>query len=234
VGHEHDLGSTLARVTCYVGVFVLASRWLFQRLYDGSGRPVADLPVARYFESALAAALAYSYYVAAALLAKAAFPQFLRDHLFDGLALAALVGFAVSRFPRDNPSIAFAVVRRPASLMVLLFIVGALIFGLIAATAVFGAGSDDFFGGGTASPVGTCAIWGGCLFPWAYFTMVSSVDLDYKRLTLTERTIWWFSKRPSGAAGIPQVDAAARAPTVSLEDAANTVQSADGEHISQS
>ncbi len=51
--------------------------------------------------------MAYSMYVAAAVVAGAAFPEFLREHLFDGLAPAALVGYLVSKLPFTKPREAF-------------------------------------------------------------------------------------------------------------------------------
>jgi hypothetical protein len=53
-------------------------------------------------EAVIAAMVAYGIYVGAALLANAEFPRFLRDHLFDGLAPAALVAFLIRRFPHPK------------------------------------------------------------------------------------------------------------------------------------
>jgi len=51
------------------------------------------------FEQVVAGAIAYGFYVAAAMMAGAQLPEFLRDHLFDGFAPAALVGFLIYRVP---------------------------------------------------------------------------------------------------------------------------------------
>src|SRR6266436_6340744 len=50
---------------------------------DRPGRSLRDW-VRDHLKSIVAAAMAYCYYVAAAWLAGAEFPQFLRDHPFDG------------------------------------------------------------------------------------------------------------------------------------------------------
>jgi hypothetical protein len=85
----------------------------------------------------IAAVTAYVFYAAAALIADAKMPEFLREHLFDGLAPAAVVGLLVSSIPREHPRAALPWIRRPVMILVVLFAGGALIFGLIAAAAVF-------------------------------------------------------------------------------------------------
>jgi hypothetical protein len=126
-------------------------------------RPTTDdMPGTIRPEQAIAAALAYGYYVAAALMAGAQFPEFLRDHLFDGFGPAALVGFLIYRF---NPGVRGAAAgselpRRPTFLSA--FIAGAAVMGLIAAAAVFSSGLDDYFW-----PVFGAAWLGGSTFPLA-------------------------------------------------------------------
>ena len=55
-----------------------------------------------HYTAVIAGAMAYGTYVAADLLAGAAFPQFLREHLFDGFAPAALVGILVDLYPSET------------------------------------------------------------------------------------------------------------------------------------
>ena len=79
-----------------------AAWWLLLRYTWLKARPrrLAQAPV-------VAAVMAYIVYVTAAFWAGAEFPQFLREHLFDGLAPAAAVGFLVNRVPMDSPRTAF-------------------------------------------------------------------------------------------------------------------------------
>jgi hypothetical protein len=99
------------------------------------------------FEQAAAGAIAYGFYVAAAMMAGAQLPEFLRDHLFDGFAPAALVGFLIYRIPNAQPR--FATIS-------LFYLLSAAVFGLIAAAAVFSSGKNDFL-----PPVLSAAIIGG-------------------------------------------------------------------------
>jgi hypothetical protein len=131
------------------------ARQLFGMLFkrsSGERKQAADS--SRRLEAVVAAIMAYSIYVAAAILAGAAFPMFLREHLFDGLAPAALVGFLVNSFPRDSPRTAFPWIRLPIMIAILFGIGGGLIFGLIAAAAVFTSGSKEF-----AKPVIFARYW---------------------------------------------------------------------------
>lgn len=141
----------------------------------------------------LAAVTGYVFYVAAALIADAKMPEFLREHLFDGLAPAAVVGLLVNSIPREHPRAALPWIRRPVMILVVLFAGGALIFGLIAAAAVFTSGS-----GGFAQPVRICALLGGILFAAAYWAAVGE-DVDVSD-RWRGRVEWWFRKRPKGAA----------------------------------
>jgi hypothetical protein len=79
---------------------------------------------------------------------------------------------------------------------------GALVFGLIAAAAVFSSGSDDFLG----KPVGWSALAGGSVFLYSVFAVAT--------LPKRPRVVrWLFEKRPKRLAmsesGGPE-DAAAR------------------------
>ena len=138
----------------------------------------------------VAAAMAYGFYVAAALFAGAKFPEFLREHLFDGLAPAAVVGLLVGSYRWDNPLAAFPWIRRPVLILFVVFVGSALIFGLIAAAAVFASGSNDFTG-----PVWTCAWRGGLIFTIGYFLVAGRAVAGWPA-----RVQWWLSERPTTAA----------------------------------
>ena len=99
------------------------------------------------FESVFASMVAYGFYVAAALWAGAEFPKFLQDHLFDGLAPAALVGVLVSLLLRDDPRTILPWIRWPWMILVLFLISGALISGLIAAAAIFSSATNNYGSG---------------------------------------------------------------------------------------
>ena len=141
----------------------------------------------------IAAVTAYVFYVAAALIADAKMPEFLREHLFDGLAPAAVVGLLVSSIPREHPRAALPWIRRPVMILVVLFAGGALIFGLIAAAAVFASGSNGF-----AQPVRICALGGGILFAGTYWAAAGE-DVEVSD-RWWPRVEWWFRKRPKPAA----------------------------------
>jgi hypothetical protein len=141
----------------------------------------------------IAAALAYSAYVAAALDAGAEFPGFLREHLFDGLAPAAAVGLLVNNFPAESPENALPWIRRPVMVLVAFLAGGALSFGLIAAAAVFSSGTDNF-----GPPVALCAATGGFVFSAAFLAGAQPVALARKSWWFKVR--WWFGKRPKRAA----------------------------------
>lgn len=146
-----------------------------------------------HYKSLVAGVMAYSYYVAAALMAGAEFPKFLRDHLFDGLAPAVLVGILVDFYPRANPTTAFGKIRRPATMMLIVFFIpGAVIFGLIGMAAIFSSGANDY-----VLPVIFAAFWGGWTVPLAYMAQVLAPD-DNTSIgeTRWSRTKWWFKKRP--------------------------------------
>jgi hypothetical protein len=112
--------------------------------------PTGDTQSPIGIEEVAAAATAYGYYIASALMVGAQFPGFLRDHLFDGFAPAALVGFLIYR-------IHGAQVR--LSKIALLYLQSATVFGLIAAAAIFTSGKDNFV------PVLYAALIGGFMFP---------------------------------------------------------------------
>jgi|ERR1700691_2155258 peptidoglycan/LPS O-acetylase OafA/YrhL len=97
--------------------------------------PADDTHGPIHFEQVAAGAIAYGFYIAAAMAAGAQFPEFLRDHLFDGFAPAVLVGYLIYRVPNT---------RARFSTIAFLYLLSAAIFALIAAAAVFSSGEDDF------------------------------------------------------------------------------------------
>jgi hypothetical protein len=105
---------------------------------------------------AVATVMGYLCYVAAALLAGAEFPEFMREHLFDGLAPAVAVGFVVNSFGPKSLDKALTWIEWPVMIAILYCAGGALIFGAIAWAAVFQSGSHDF-----GTPILDCALWGG-------------------------------------------------------------------------
>jgi hypothetical protein len=117
---------------------------------DDTGSPISSGQI-------IAGALAYGYYVAAALMTGVVFPKFLQDHLFDGFAPAVLVGFLIYRFRvedgKPNPY------QKPWISLVLLYFLSAAVFAVIAAAAVFSSGIYDF------APVLWAAVIGGATFP---------------------------------------------------------------------
>ena len=120
-----------------------------------------------HYTPVIAGALAYACYILADLRAYAPFPQFLRDHLFDGLAPAALVGILVDLYPEDLTTDAFSKIRRPFMIALMLFVSGAVIFGLIAVAAVFGTGENKY-----GYPTLDVALTGGFIFSWAYIQQI--------------------------------------------------------------
>jgi hypothetical protein len=141
--------------------------------------------VLRRFDAITAGVMGYGFYVAADCLSAAEWPEFLRDHLFDGLVPAALIGLPILFLPRDNPHTAFPRIRKPWMILASFYVCGALIFGLVAAAAVFSSGSKYF-----GDTIGFCAALGGIVFPLAYFRAV----LDY--IPESKFWKWWFTKRP--------------------------------------
>jgi len=156
---------------------------------DRSNQTSADW-VRSHYTSVVAGAMAYACYLIADLKASAPFPQFLRDHLFDGLAPAALVGVLVDLFPSENPAGAFPRIRRPITIMLMLFAAGAAIFGLIAAAAVFSSGRSDY-----GSPVWSLALFGGFLFGYGYYNQVGRIHGRSLGKDYWSRKMWWFGKR---------------------------------------
>jgi WD40 repeat protein len=170
--------------------------------YTPSARTSGDRPdrslrdwVRDHLKPMIAAAMAYTYYVAAAWLAGADFPQFLQDHLFDGLAPAALVGLLIDFYPTADPVTAFPRIRRPVVIPIMFFVLGTVIFGLIAAAAVFSSGENNY-----ALVVPRTALYGGLIFPVAYITQVAG-PVTPRGETWWSRMMWWFRARP-----IDQVD----------------------------
>jgi hypothetical protein len=175
--------------------------------------PVRDLQAIIRFEPILAAALAYGSYVSAALMGGARFPGFLRDHLFDGLAPAAVVSVLIALMPQDKPHAAFPWIRRPFVIVALFFSAGLLVFGLIAAAAVFTSGTDHFY-----PALLFVALLGGYIFPYVYVIQTASfvrtglAEAGYdKRKRRLAWFAWWFAKRPessrlAGADDLEQLD----------------------------
>jgi hypothetical protein len=177
---EQAIGFILAGVMVAVGGLAL---YIKNSIYDWYSWPEETR---RRIDSIAAAVLAYLCYVSADFLAGSEFPRFLRDHLFDGLVPAALVGILIGRFPRDNPLEAFPRIERPINILVWLFAGGALVFGVIAAAAVFSSEGTDY-----GDAIYFCASYGGGLFVVAYVTLVSE--------HLRARQKWWFTKRSEEA-----------------------------------
>jgi hypothetical protein len=195
-GAEYSLGMWLAISIAGFGVVALSTRVMLIKEFDLQ-KPSKNAPP--IFETVLAAIMAYGFYLAAAFQADAEFPQFLRDHLFDGLALAALAGLLVKSFPRNDPRAALPWIRWPFLIPILFAVGGAMIFGLIGATAVFSSGSNDFW------PAGLCALCGGLLFPQAYGQAISFTDdLSGWR----PRLKWWFKNRSNDTAATATDDTA--------------------------
>jgi hypothetical protein len=170
-----------------VAIYSLAGTALAVRKTLGVQKSAPDAGAPWHFGSVVASMMAYGFYVAAALMANAEFPQFLRDHLFDGLAPAALVGVLVDRSLRDDPREAFPRVRRPVWILFDLFISGIAIFSSTAAAAVFSSGSNDFI-----RPIVYCSFFGGLTLPVAYFTTIFRSDNKVP-------SSWWWTKRPTDA-----------------------------------
>jgi hypothetical protein len=144
-----------------------------------------------HFKSIVAGATAYGYYVGAVWMAGADVPHFLRDHLFDGLAPAALVGILIDFYPRADPVVAFPRIRYPFAIPIMFYIAGVVIFGLIAMGAVFSSGENDY-----VSVVPLTAGYGGALFPVAYVTQVGG-PVTSRGETPWARAMWWFRARPA-------------------------------------
>lgn len=189
---ERQTGFLLELVIGFICVSVLAFR-----VPVTGGQPAANAP--GRVEAVIAAIMAYVFYVSAALLADAEFPNFLRKHLFDGLVPAAVVGLLVNSLPRDSVRKALPWIPLPAMILALFYVEGALIFGLIAAAAVFSSENNNF-----ELPVIVCALIGGVLFPVEYLVSAAGQPLDGGTWT---RFKWWFKKRPKDAAVLDPRDA---------------------------
>jgi MFS family permease len=142
--------------------------------------------------------MAYGFYVAAALIADAKVPQFFRGHLFDGFAPAAAVGLLIDRFPGRYVN-QFQARKRPFVTSLLYFLAGAVVFGGIAAAAVFSSNTSEF-----PYTVLWCGLFGGLTFPIAY---ISTVRIS----------------KVQPANGNEQFDAPATAAKPLLEDASSSV-----------
>jgi hypothetical protein len=101
-------------------------------------------------DQVVAGTVAYGYYIAAALMVGVQIPNFLRDHLFDGFGPAALVIFLMYRIRNS---------RAGSSTVARLYLQSAVVFGLIAAAAIFTSGKHNYV------PVLYAALIGGWAFP---------------------------------------------------------------------
>jgi hypothetical protein len=200
---EVTLGSGLVVALAILAGIALYGRVLVN-LAIRAGK--ASNTASRHFDAILAAIIAYSCYMAAALMADAEFPKFLRDHLFDGLALAFLVGLLINRFPSDRPRTAFPIIRRPFVVLLVLFMGGGLIFGLIAIAAVFSSGSNEY-----ERPLLYCSIYGGWIFLFGYMMLAFTMSpLDSVR----DGIIWYLRKRPQERTAQREADQHAQASEV--------------------
>jgi hypothetical protein len=151
-----------------------------------------------HYSPVVSGAVAYGAYVAADFLGGSPFPQFLREHLFDGLAPAALVGILVDAFPNEDPVRAFPRIRRPIAVLLMITASGAAVFGLIAAAAVFGAAGENY-----GKSIGTVAGYGGYMFFLLYVTSVSAARGHSKTIDdYWPHKAWWFKKRSQDETGL--------------------------------
>jgi hypothetical protein len=173
-----------------LGLFIGVISFVALLTLQQSRRHAGKDPVKSRLPLAASAAMAYGFYLGAALLAGAKMPEFLRNHLFDGLAPAATVGFLINLFPFDNAAEAFKWIRLPAFICFWLYVGGAVLFGSIGAAAVFSSGSSDFF-----EPVTVSAVTGGSTF-LAFYIVTVTDDLQRRHETGTAAAAkWLFTRR---------------------------------------
>lgn len=158
-------------------------------------RKTADQPPGPIrMEQVLAAAVAYATYVSAAMIAGAKFPQFLRDHLFDGLAPAALVGALIYVLTTKDMEKAFDRVTRPYIVPLRFCLVGSTVFGFIAGAAVFSSGASDY-----AKPVLWAIGIGALPFSSIYIGAGIASRQDFDGHSRAKRFLsavrWWFKPR---------------------------------------
>jgi hypothetical protein len=186
-GTEAGLGVGVASFTAFIGSLLLGLVGLKQPWGAGSGGPVWYW-VRSHLKAVLAGGMAYAYYVAAALVAGAEFPKFLQEHLFDGLAPAALIAGLIDLYDRRDPAHAYRKLPVPGTILLMLFAVSAVFFALIGAAAVFGSETNNYL-----PAVLVTAAYGGGIFPVAYWSnTVGEVPGD----TRWARAAWWFERRP--------------------------------------
>ncbi len=143
------------------------------------------------FPSAVYGAMAYGCYLAAALLTGVRISGFLRNHLFDGLALAFLVGFLTERIPFEDAADAFRRwIRLPAFVCFWFYVGGAVVFGAIGAAAVFSSGSSDF-----TTPVSVTAVIGASLFLTLYAETAIDDVKRRDRIGNVGAAKWFFTRR---------------------------------------
>lgn len=133
----------MASFTAFIGSLLLGLVGLKQPWGAGSGGPVWYW-VRSHLKAVLAGGMAYAYYVAAALVAGAEFPKFLQEHLFDGLAPAALIAGLIDLYDRRDPAHAYRKLPVPGTILLMLFAVSAVFFALIGAAAVLGSETNNY------------------------------------------------------------------------------------------
>ena len=185
---ENNLAGWLGLGWVIGGVIVLGLRPRLTRNLSKEGQ--------RRFDAIAAAALTYVCYTLSALLADAPLPEFFREHLFDGFAPAALVGLLVIAFPREHPRAAFPRIRQPNAVMAVFYMVSGLIFTLVAATAVFSSGSNQF-----NKSLVVCGLLGASISTYAYIVAVLADTGADPALGSPWSIFWWFKKRPGKGAG---------------------------------
>jgi hypothetical protein len=136
----------------------------------------------RWIASVLGGFIAYGLYVQAALFAKVDLADFMRAHLFDGLAPGAAVALLARQLMSESPVPAN---WRPIYGVAAYFFGGAIIAGLIGTAAVFSSNAKDY---GAAV---LTAIFGGIDFAAVAAALTSPND-----------NVWppsqWFRRPPQG------------------------------------
>ena len=155
-------------------------------------RRKADKDAAKIrFPSAIYGTMAYGCYVAAALLTGVKISGFLRNHLFDGLGPAFLVGFLTDRIPFEDAAEAYRRwIRLPALICFWFYAAGAVVFGAIGAAAVFSSGSSDY-----TTPVFVTAAIGASTFLSLYVQTAADAVNRRDRTGNAGVAKWFFTRR---------------------------------------
>jgi hypothetical protein len=148
--HGHMTNFMLA-VNILVGLPVIAAVQLGGAKVFNRTAPTNGTPSPITADQAIAGTIAYGYYIAAALMVGDHFSDFLRDHLFDGFAPAALVIILMFRIRNATLS----TLRQ----LFFMYLQSAVVFGLIAEAAVFTSDKHNYV------PVLYAALIGGFIFP---------------------------------------------------------------------